>query len=262
MVHDVPFKCVAHLARNPSKRKVDPVCKTCIGNAMSARLDTLGARKVGAGCLEPGCEEFWNHDFIMRYMPAGEPLEKFNIEMLEVWKETADPKPLACLSSGCNSIGLPDQTVAGYPQVACNECSFRSCAQCQVPWHKDITCAEYAAKDVDEKMSDPEKDTLKLMQSRDGKRCPNCQLVIEKDGGCDSMVRLPYVLAEHDSQLTPYLVLCRLPQVLQLGQRRLSNNRRQETRSTIPPQHALLAERRTSDLRDGRYSGTRRHGDG
>jgi hypothetical protein len=131
-----------------------------------------------------------------------------------------------------------------------------------VPWHKDITCAEYAAKDVDEKMSDPEKDTLKLMQSRDGKRCPNCQLVIEKDGGCDSMVRLPYVLAEHDSQLTPYLVLCRLPQVLQLGQRRLSNNRRQETRSTIPPQHALLAERRTSDLRDGRYSGTRRHGDG
>jgi hypothetical protein len=187
-VHDVPFNCISHLAQNPRKRKVDPVCKTCIGNTMAARLDTLGARKVGDGCLEPGCEEQWNHMFIMRYMPTGAPLEKYDIEMLEVWKETADPKPLTCLSPTCEAVGLPDQTAAGYPQVACNECSFRSCAQCQVPWHKDVTCAEYAAKHVDEKMSGPEKDTLALMQSKDGKRCPNCQLVIEKDGGCDSMV--------------------------------------------------------------------------
>jgi hypothetical protein len=26
-----------------------------------------------------------------------------------------------------------------------------------------------------------------LMQTKDGKRCPNCFLVIEKDGGCNSM---------------------------------------------------------------------------
>jgi hypothetical protein len=121
-------------------------------------------------------------------MPHGEPLEKFNMEMIEVWKEEADPKPLTCLSPNCTAIGLPDTTAGGYPQVTCNECSFRSCAQCLVPWHKDITCAERTAKQVDEKMSDQEKDTLKLMQSKDAKRCPNCQLVIEKDGGCDSMV--------------------------------------------------------------------------
>ena len=36
-------------------------------------------------------------------------------------------------------------------------------------------------------MSDSEKEILALMQSKDGKRCPNCQLVIEKDGGCPSM---------------------------------------------------------------------------
>ncbi|KAF1830447.1 hypothetical protein BDW02DRAFT_573037 [Decorospora gaudefroyi] len=184
---DVPFACIAHLARNPSKRKIDPVCKTCISNAMSARLDTLGARKLFTGCLESGCEIPWSHNFVMRYMPDGAPLEKFNMEMLDVWKEDAEPKPVTCLSKTCDAIGLPDHTAAGYPQVACNECSFRSCAQCRVPWHKDLTCAEYAAKHVDEKMSNTEKDTLKLMQSKDGKRCPNCQLVIEKDGGCDSM---------------------------------------------------------------------------
>lgn len=36
-------------------------------------------------------------------------------------------------------------------------------------------------------MTDQEKDTLKIMQDKDGKRCPNCFMVIEKDGGCDSM---------------------------------------------------------------------------
>ncbi|KAI4623285.1 hypothetical protein J4E83_004678 [Alternaria metachromatica] len=184
---DVPFNCIAHLARNPSKRKIDPVCKTCIGNFLSAKMDTLGVRQLGAGCLEPGCTEPWDHHFILRYMPPGDALEKFNMEMLEVWKETASPKPMTCLSPTCTAIGLPDATAAGYPQVACNDCAFRSCAQCLVPWHKDVTCAEYAAKHVDEKMSDAEKETLKLMQGKDGKRCPNCQLVIEKDGGCDSM---------------------------------------------------------------------------
>ncbi|KAL1800982.1 hypothetical protein ACET3X_001324 [Alternaria dauci] len=123
----------------------------------------------------------------MRYMPLGAPLEKFNMEMLEVWKETASPGPLTCPSPTCNAIGLPDTTAAGYPQVACHECTFRSCAQCLVAWHKDVTCAEYAAKHVEKKMSEEEKDTLKYMQKLDGKRCPNCQLVIEKDGGCDSM---------------------------------------------------------------------------
>jgi hypothetical protein len=36
-------------------------------------------------------------------------------------------------------------------------------------------------------MTTPEKETLQLMQARDGRRCPNCFLVIEKDGGCNAM---------------------------------------------------------------------------
>jgi hypothetical protein len=179
---------MAHLARNPRKTVVDPVCKTCIGNAMSARIDTLGARAVNTGCLEPGCETHWDWDLIMKYIPKGEPLEKYNIEMMEVWKQDISPKPVTCLEPNCGAIGLPDITAPGYPQVTCNTCKFRSCAQCLVPWHKDETCAERVAKHVNDKMSDTEKDILKLMQTKDAKRCPNCQLVIEKDGGCDSML--------------------------------------------------------------------------
>jgi hypothetical protein len=192
---------------------------------MSARLDMLGARMVSVGCLEPGCQELWNLDFIMQYMPAGEPLEKFNMEMFDVWKEFVDPKLVTCISPTCTAVGLPDNEAAGYPQVTCNECSFRFCAQCLIPWHKDLTCTEYVAKDVDKKMSDPEKDTLKLMQTKDGKRCPNCHLVIEKDGGCNSMVRHQHTHNLYLNSLTLYVALRRLSQVLQLGQRSISNCR-------------------------------------
>lgn len=184
--HDVPYPCILHLARNPKKKHINPVCKTCIGRSMAAKIDMLGARQVGRGCLEPGCEHPWDHDFIMRYI-TGKALEKYNVEMFEVWKTDVTPKFFTCLSPTCNASGLPDIFSPGFPHVACHKCSFRACAQCTVPWHKGLSCSEYTAQAVDEKMSDPEKDTLKLMQSKDGRRCPNCQLVIEKDGGCSSM---------------------------------------------------------------------------
>lgn len=157
---------------------------------MAARLDTLGARSVGTGCLEPGCETLWDWDHVMRYMPRGAPLEAYNIAMLDVWRHDSPIKPLTCLAPNCAAIGLPDFTAPGYPQVACHACAFRSCAQCLVPWHADVTCAERASLHVDAQMTGPERDTLKLVQEQDGKRCPNCQLVIEKDGGCDSMLCL------------------------------------------------------------------------
>lgn len=123
---------------------------------------------------------------MVRYLPS-DALERYNLEMLDVWRADSHLRPVTCPKEGCAAIGLPDPSAPGYPHVACHTCSFRFCAQCLIPWHKDLTCAEYAATSVDKQMSDEEKDTLKIMQDRDGKRCPNCALVIEKDGGCDSM---------------------------------------------------------------------------
>lgn len=184
---DVPRECIEHLCRNPYRKKIDPVCKVCIGRSMSARLDIVGAQEVGNGCLEPTCRYEWSWAFIVKYMPGGAPLEKFNMEMYEVYKRDPTNRMIECIAPGCEAIGLPDQTAPGYPQVACHTCDFRFCARCLVPWHSDLTCAEHGVKHVDEQMTDTEKETLKLMQTKDGKRCPNCYLVIEKDGGCDSM---------------------------------------------------------------------------
>lgn len=184
---EVPLNCIEHLGRNPNRRKINPVCRTCIGRTMSARLDLVGAARVGVGCLEPGCEVSWSWDFIMKYLPGGAPLEKFNMEMMDVWRRDSDTNLVTCITPNCNAIGLPDPEAPGYPQVSCHSCALRYCVRCLVPWHADRTCTEHGAKKVEELMTDVEKETLKLMQTKDGKRCPHCYIVIEKEGGCNSM---------------------------------------------------------------------------
>lgn len=180
------MSCIPHLARSPYQRTGDPVCKICIGSTMAARLDLLGARKVGSGCVEPGCEEVWPWDMVLKYCPL-DKLEAFNLASFEHWCE--DTELFTCLSSTCSFTGLLDPNAPGYPQVECPllSCRARSCAMCLTPWHTDQTCAEVKSAALTVQMSDPERETLILMQSKDGKRCPNCQIVIEKDGGCSSM---------------------------------------------------------------------------
>jgi hypothetical protein len=175
------------MAPNPSRRKIDPICKTCIGAFMAARLDMYGARRVTTGCLEPGCNANWSIDHVLRFIPPGEPLENYNMAMLDVWKTDVEDQLLTCLSDSCNAIGIVEPAAPGYPQVCCVECELRMCARCRVPWHADLTCAEYDVRHINDAMTEEEKETLKMLQEKDGKRCPNCHIVIEKDGGCNSM---------------------------------------------------------------------------
>lgn len=174
-----------HLARNPSRRN-DPVCKGCVGQFMAARLETHGARQVSEGCMEPSCTTRWPWEKVIAYFPP-EKLEAFNLVLFEQWRADADL--ITCLSPTCNFTALIDPFAPGYPHVECSipTCKMRFCASCRTPWHVDRTCAEVRAVALMMQISDPEKETLALMQSRDAKRCPNCQLVIEKDGGCPSM---------------------------------------------------------------------------
>jgi hypothetical protein len=121
---------------------------------------------------------------VMKYFPV-DKLEEYNLASFDVWK--ADAELFTCPSPSCTFTGLLEPSAPGYPQVQCPTCAFRSCATCLTPWHADQTCAEVSAAAMHLQMSSAEKKVLTLMQSRDGKRCPNCQLVIEKDGGCPSM---------------------------------------------------------------------------
>lgn len=151
---------------------------------MASKMEMLGARTVSTGCLEPGCDTHWEWHFVMKYLPHA-AVGDYSHGMLNVWKETV--QILTCPSEACAAIGLLDPMAPGFPQVECADCKARICAACKIPWHVGVSCADYNATLINEKITTPEKETLHLMQATDGKRCPNCYLVIEKDGGCNSM---------------------------------------------------------------------------
>jgi hypothetical protein len=151
---------------------------------MVAKMEMTGARTVSTGCLEPRCSTYWDVTFVLKFLPL-DSLEAYNMAMLPVWKESVETH--TCVAEACGSIGILDRFAPGYPQIHCSDCSLRQCATCRIPWHAGISCADHAAKHINDQMTTPEKETLKLMQTKDGKRCPNCYIVIEKDGGCDSM---------------------------------------------------------------------------
>ncbi|KAF2683744.1 hypothetical protein K458DRAFT_254575, partial [Lentithecium fluviatile CBS 122367] len=184
---EIPAPCIPHLTRSPWAKKREPVCKECIGQAMAARHELVGARKVGMGCLEPGCTTYWGQMYVLRFFPVGERLEKYNEDMFKVYLDEA--RMVTCVKEGCGTRGLAEPWTPGFPQILCSSpiCATRYCATCLVPWHVGLNCAEHRASHIDAAMTSPEKETLEMMQARDGRRCPNCFLVIEKDGGCDSM---------------------------------------------------------------------------
>jgi hypothetical protein len=153
---------------------------------MTARLETVGARNLVSGCMDPACNFVWDFNYILKHLPA-ESLEGYNLGMLNVWKEKNRNLMLTCKNPNCGAIGLLDPFAPGYPQVSCTDCKTRMCGTCNVLWHKKMTCADYKALKVTENLTEPETETLQIMQRKDARRCPECYLVIEKDGGCDSM---------------------------------------------------------------------------
>ena len=181
---DLPFNCRKHLSYNPGNSKTNnAVCKSCIGSSLSAGLDTIGAERLG--CLEPGCKaDPWDYSYLALYLPA-DALEQYHEQMFAVFM--AEKTMLQCLNTECGSIGLLEQNVAGFPNIVCSECEHRSCALCKVEWHKGFSCQVYREKNQKKFITSEEKATLRILSKKGAKRCPRCQMAIEKDGGCDSM---------------------------------------------------------------------------
>ncbi|KAF1952185.1 hypothetical protein CC80DRAFT_495526 [Byssothecium circinans] len=183
---EVPPGCISHVARHARSTK-DPVCKTCIGQSMVARLSLVGARQVSNGCLEPGCNTVWNWESILRFFPHGEHLDEYGNDMLQVFLAKSDT--VTCPNPECSAQGLFDRLASGFPQVQCHSstCKLRFCVTCNVPWHEGIACADIAARNLNANMTAPEKAILSKLKKKDARRCPNCQIIIEKDGGCNGM---------------------------------------------------------------------------
>ncbi|KAF1924352.1 uncharacterized protein M421DRAFT_72617 [Didymella exigua CBS 183.55] len=184
----IPSDCVFSIM--PERRNFESgVCVDCIATFLETQFRARGAR--GITCVSDIC--YWHDpdginswlDYALAFLP--EVLHaNFQQQMLELWlsRMTRWVCPGSCQSA--DYIVEPANT-AGYPQVYCESCEQRFCAICRVPWHAGVTCQQYHA-DHPELRDEDEVQVLTDMAKAGARRCPCCQSVIIKDGGCSYMV--------------------------------------------------------------------------
>lgn len=177
---EVPHTCVAHLAPSP-RHPGNGVCKWCIFRMLCLRHQNLGAGGLFSGCTNPDCGAIWDTAYIVGWFAAfpGNEIEQYNMDMTRIFINDPATPIVACPS--CGHLGLVDAPYLGWPQVECasSSCKARFCVKCLAPWHSDAPCAGW--KDGEDAV------TLELAEGMDAKRCPNCHIIIVKDGGCRGM---------------------------------------------------------------------------
>ncbi|PRQ47105.1 putative IBR domain, E3 ubiquitin ligase RBR family [Rosa chinensis] len=90
-----------------------------------------------------------------------------------------------CPFKDCSAM-LIDDGAEVVRDSECPNCNRMFCAQCKVPWHAGIECAEFKKLKNDEKGNE---DIMlrNLAQKNQWRRCPKSRFYVEKLIGCDTM---------------------------------------------------------------------------
>ncbi|KAI0766296.1 hypothetical protein BC629DRAFT_1596451 [Irpex lacteus] len=70
------------------------------------------------------------------------------------------------------------------PQAQCPACQTLMCVPCRVSWHHNMTCEDFQALPLDER-SPEDQQALQLMRAQHWRRCPQCQIIVELEHGCN-----------------------------------------------------------------------------
>ncbi|XP_060068693.1 uncharacterized protein LOC132548818 [Ylistrum balloti] len=88
-----------------------------------------------------------------------------------------------CLTPDCPVVYRVTETGKAF---ICPECDIKICTNCHVQFHDGITCAMFKL----EENEDPSVRRWIASNKENRKRCPNCTMPIEKNGGCNHMTCL------------------------------------------------------------------------
>ena len=69
----------------------------------------------------------------------------------------------------------------------CPICHRLFCAQCNVSWHEGTECGEFkrlAKRDGTTSSEKEEKMVMELAKNKEWRRCPGCNIYVEKTEGC------------------------------------------------------------------------------
>ena len=159
------------------------VCNACMKDYVDSNLENMLSKAGRFKC--PACDVNLELALMISFASNGNQMDNFikmSVEriifVLSSYKW--------CPSASCGKVIQVDLNSNPYGTVSCT-CGFKMCLKCNNAPHFPAKCSQvsnyYEELNGFNDFHDPEDSTV----TSEGRRCPNCNTFIEKNGGCNHM---------------------------------------------------------------------------
>uniref|UniRef100_A0ACD5XS33 Uncharacterized protein n=2 Tax=Avena sativa TaxID=4498 RepID=A0ACD5XS33_AVESA len=155
-------------------------CVSCVRQYIAAKVEE---NVLSISCPDPGCKDGSLHPEECRDVIPTPLFQRWGAALCDMAFGTLK---FYCPFNDCSMLLIDDHRdgdAAARTNVECPHCSRMFCAQCKVPWHDGVDCAEFQQLGEDERSRE---DLLlrKVAQKSNWRRCPKCKMYVERVEGC------------------------------------------------------------------------------
>ncbi|KAG9948413.1 hypothetical protein KCU85_g5096, partial [Aureobasidium melanogenum] len=163
------------------------VCSACLQQWVATKIDANARATIDC----PQCTTLLNHEDVRRACRNPETFARYDrFATRAIIDDLRDFH--WCLRVGCTG---GQEQVGGLGYMKCHSCNYEQCLHHKTEWHHGESCRQYDARlrNQTERMTheQEERETTRFMAQQQNstvwKKCPKCQVLIEKTDGCDQM---------------------------------------------------------------------------
>ncbi|KAI3852328.1 hypothetical protein MKW92_007511 [Papaver armeniacum] len=151
-------------------------CSECMVRYVASKIQE---NVISIGCPEMNCQGVLEPEFCRSILPP-EVYDRWGKALCE--SLILAPQKFYCPFKDCSAL-LVDDGEGGILESECPHCNRLFCAQCKVPWHSGIICADFQKLNVDERGNEDIM-LMKTAKKNQWQRCPKCKFYVERTSGC------------------------------------------------------------------------------
>ncbi|KAL3625262.1 hypothetical protein CASFOL_030716 [Castilleja foliolosa] len=154
-------------------------CSDCVEKYVASKLqDNI----VSIKCPVSGCKGLLEPQHCISILPK-QVFDRWSDALCEA--VILATEKFYCPFKDCSALLVDEKNGVNevIAESECPECNRLFCAQCKVPWHSGINCAEFQKLNKDER-SREDILLINLAKNKKWMRCPQCNIFVEKITGC------------------------------------------------------------------------------
>lgn len=154
-------------------------CSECTAKYVASKLqDNI----TSINCPVSGCNGRLEPEYCRSILPA-QVFDRWGDALCEAL--ILGSEKFYCPYKDCSLLLIDDRSGVdeAITHSECPNCRRLFCAKCRVPWHSEISCADFQKLNKDER----DREDIMLMNLAKSKkwiRCPKCRVYVEKISGC------------------------------------------------------------------------------